>query len=984
MTHPHPLADPRPAPGALPATATMRTDAMVLPLDGQWRFRWSPTVAAAPTGIESPDFDDSDWGTIAVPSSFTMPVHDATVGGPHGAPAYTNVKYPFPLDPPYPPDENPLGDHRLRFALETVPERAHLRFEGVEGAGDVWLNGTFVGSTRGSRLPTVFDVSGVLAAANVLVVRVHTFSAASYLEDQDEWWNPGIIRSITLRERPELAIDDVHVVAGWGPSGASVRVDVSAASVASIELVELGLAVTPGVEIAVADAQPWSAESPQLYTLRVSSGPAEAGGETVETRIGFRSIAIVDGVFTVNGAPVQMRGVNRHEHHPDFGRAVPYETLVRDLHLMKQHNVNAIRTSHYPPHPDLLDLADELGFWVIDECDLETHGFGDVGWRNNPTDGVEWEAALRDRAARMVERDKNHPSIIMWSLGNEAGVGRNLAAMADEMRGRDATRPLHYEGDQASVDVDVWSRMYASHADVELIGQGLEPPLGDDPWVKLGPDDDPVALHERRKGMPFVLCEYVHAMGTGPGGMSEYQELFDRYPRIMGGFVWEWLEHGIHRTLPDGRTGTFYGGDFGEPVHDGNFVIDGLIAADRTPRAQLADLAAVFSPVVLDLDAEAGVLRVRSRLDHTDTSRYAFYVHVESTVVSPAAGWMVLEPVPPRETREFVLTDDLLELVRTPGVVVTVEASESEDTAWAPRGWVVARAQVVTTGAADVRPVELPAASILSLSDLVIDDATGAVRAFGSQAVEDWRLELWRAPIDNDRGAGWDTGGAPSDAERWKSLGLDRLRSRLVSLERTPGRVEVVTRIGAAALDWSLTATWVFTAESGALRLAVDLQPHVPEGVDLQWARVGVSFALPGLVDEVQWFGRGPGPAYPDTGQAAHVGWFTRSLDGMLERTVRPQESGARADVRWARLGLSDSALEVSAPDGVALTVRPWSTETLAATTHDHLLVRDARTHIVLDLAQHGTGTAACGPGVLPQYRLHAQPLRGVLEFRVS
>ncbi|MBA4248645.1 MAG: hypothetical protein C0444_10185 [Microbacterium sp.] len=997
MSHPHPLADPRPAPGALPAAATMRTDAMVLPLDGQWRFRWSPAVAAAPTGIESPDFDDSDWGTIAVPSSFTMPVHDATVGGPHGAPAYTNVKYPFPLDPPYPPDENPLGDHRLRFALDAVPARAHLRFEGVEGAGDVWLNGTFVGSTRGSRLPSVFDVSGLLAASNVLVVRVHTFSAASYLEDQDEWWNPGIIRSVTLRERPELAIDDVHVVAGWGPSGASLRVDVSAASVASIELVELGLAVTPGVEMAVADAQPWSAESPQLYTLRVSSGPAEAGGETVETRIGFRSIAIVDGVFTVNGAPVQMRGVNRHEHHPDFGRAVPYETLVRDLHLMKQHNVNAIRTSHYPPHPDLLDLADELGFWVIDECDLETHGFGDVGWRNNPTDGVEWEAALRDRAARMVERDKNHPSIIMWSLGNEAGVGRNLAAMADEMRGRDATRPLHYEGDQASVDVDVWSRMYASHADVELIGQGLEPPLGDDPWVKLGPDDDALALHERRRGMPFVLCEYVHAMGTGPGGMSEYQELFDRYPRIMGGFVWEWLEHGIHRPLDGGGVGTFYGGDFGEPLHDGNFVIDGLIAADRTPRAQLADLAAVFSPVVLDLDAEAGVLRVRSRLDHTDTSRYALSWRVASAASSVdadgldpdaaaagRAGVIAHAPVPPRGTAEIALPDALLEHVRTPGVVVTVEASEYEDTAWAPRGWVVARAQVVTTGAADVRPAELPAASILSLSDLVIDDATGAVTAFGAQAVEDWRLELWRAPIDNDRGAGWDTGGAPSDGDRWKALGLDRLRSRLVSLARTPERVEVVTHIGAAALDWSLTATWVFTAESGALRLAVDLQPHVPEGVDLQWARAGVSFALPGLVDEVQWFGRGPGPAYPDTGQAAHVGWFTRSLDGMLERTVRPQESGARADVRWARLAGSSSALEVSAPDGVALTVRPWSTETLAATTHDHLLVRDARTHIVLDLAQHGTGTAACGPGVLPQYRLHAQPLHGVLEFRVS
>lgn len=1005
MTHPHPLADPRPAPGALPATATMRTDAMVLPLDGQWRFRWSPTVAAAPTGIESLDFDDSDWGTIAVPSSFTMPVHDATVGGPHGAPAYTNVKYPFPLDPPFPPDENPLGDHRLRFALDAVPARAHLRFEGVEGAGDVWLNGTFVGSTRGSRLPTVFDVSGLLAAANVLVVRVHTFSAASYLEDQDEWWNPGIIRSVTLRERPELAIDDVHVVAGWGPSGASLRVDVSAASVASIELVELGLTVTPGVEIAVADAQPWSAESPQLYTLRVSSGPAEAGGETVETRIGFRSIAIVDGVFTVNGAPVQMRGVNRHEHHPDFGRAVPYETLVRDLHLMKQHNVNAIRTSHYPPHPDLLDLADELGFWVIDECDLETHGFGDVGWRNNPTDGVEWEAALRDRAARMVERDKNHPSIIMWSLGNEAGVGRNLAAMADEMRGRDATRPLHYEGDQASVDVDVWSRMYASHADVELIGQGLEPPLGDDPWVKLGPDDDAEALHERRKGMPFVLCEYVHAMGTGPGGMSEYQELFDRYPRIMGGFVWEWLEHGIHRALPGGGTGTFYGGDFGEPLHDGNFVIDGLIAADRTPRAQLADLAAVFSPVVLTVDAESDTLHLRSRLDHTSTARYALQWRVDSAAGRVASGAIDHEPIGPRSAAVVALPTALLDALHGGGVA-TIELTERAATAWASAGHVVARTQVFVLTCDAIRPPDLPATATLTLDDLHLDEHTGAVVALGALPVDDWRLELWRAPIDNDRGAGWDTGGAPSDAARWSALGLDRLRSRLVSLTRTSDRVEVVTRIGAAALDWHLDATWVFTAEAGALRLALDLQPVVPEGVDLRWARAGVSFALPGFVDEVRWFGRGPGPAYPDTGQATRLGWFEGDLEGLLERTVRPQESGARAGVQWARVTVAGgpvSALEVATGSdlvsfdsatgvvteldtgtGVALTVRPWSTETLAATTHDHLLVPDARTHIVLDLAQHGAGTAACGPGVLPQYQLHARPLRGVLEFRVS
>ena len=992
---PHPLDDVAPAPGSLPPTATVRTDARVLSLDGLWRFRWSPSAAVARVGVERPDFDDSEWGTIAVPSSFTMPAHDATVGGPHGAPAYTNVRYPFPVDPPHPPDANPIGDHRLRFSLETVPERAHLRFEGLEGAGDVWLNGTLLGSTRASRLPTVFEVGDLLSVDNVLVVRVHTFSAASYVEDQDEWWNPGIIRSVTLRERPELAIDDVHVIAGWGPNGAILRVDVRAASESiTIEVVELGLSVAPSVEVIVPDAQPWSAESPQLYTLRVSSGPV--GGETVTTRIGFRSIAIVDGEFTVNGAAVNLRGVNRHEHHPDFGRAVPRETLELDLHLMKRHNVNAIRTAHYPPHPDLLDLADELGFWVIDECDLETHGFGDVGWRGNPTDDPAWEPALRDRAARMVERDKNHPSIIMWSLGNEAGTGRNLAAMAAEMRGRDVTRPLHYEGDQECRDVDVWSRMYASHAEVAQIAWHEEPALDD------------AELDARRRAMPFVLCEYVHAMGTGPGGMTEYQQLFDGHPRLMGGFVWEWLEHGIHRALPDGGVGTFYGGDFGEPVHDGNFVIDGLIAADRTPRAQLADLGAVFAPITMAVDADAGILRVHSRLDHTDTSRYQLSWRVASAassvdsdgldadgVTQGRAGVFAHRPVAPRGVAEIPLPPPLIEHVRTPGVVVTIEASELDTAlmgarsdasaaAWASAGWVVARTQVVTVEPADVRPTTLPAASILTLDDLHLDEATGAVTALGEQPVEQWRLELWRAPTDNDRGMGWDTGGAASDADHWAWFGLDRLVSRLVSLHRSADAVEVVTHVGAAATDIAVTLTCRWTADDAGLQLDIAIEPHTHEAPRVEWARAGISFALPGLADRVLWFGRGPGPAYPDTGQAAHVGWFARDLDWMLERTVRPQESGARAGVHWARLESAAGAVEVASPDPLALTVRPWSTETLAATTHDHLLRGDGRTHVVLDLAQHGVGTGACGPGVLPQYRLSARELRASIRFTTT
>ncbi len=956
--------------------ATFATDARVIDLSGMWRFHWWPTTASAPAGVEDPTFDDAAWGTIAVPSSFVMPVHDATVVGPHGAPAYTNVRYPFPIDPPHPPDANPVGDHRLRFTLTDPPARARLRFDGVEGAADVWLNGVLLGSTRGSRLPTDFEVGDLLLAApaeNVLVVRVHQFSAASYLEDQDCWWLPGIIRAVTLRERPDGGIEDVHVVAAWTDGAATLRVEVETGSTElRVEVVDLGCTVAPGETVAVPAASPWSAESPTLYTLRVTT-PAE----NIEIAIGFRSVAIVDGVFTVNGAPVQLRGVNRHEHHPEFGRHVPPAVVESELALMKRSNINAIRTSHYPPDPVLLDLADRLGLWVIDECDVETHGFGEVGWQDNPTDDARWEAAMRDRAARMVERDRNHPSIVLWSLGNEAGVGRNLAAMADEIRARDTTRLLHYEGDQSSADVDVWSRMYANHAEVAAIGRGEEPPL-----------DDPT-LDARRRAMPFVLCEYAHAMGTGPGGLTEYQRLFDAHPRLMGGFIWEWLEHGI-QVDREGPPVTLYGGDFGEPLHDGNFVIDGLVAADRTPRAQLADLAVVFAPLVLEVDG--AVLRVRSRLDHVDSSAYRLRWRVDSPAGTVDSGHLDMSLVPPRGTTEVSLPPVIVAHLGRPAHVVTIEAAHAHDRGWAAAGDVVAWAQAEPIGpilpTVAFRPPTVDTPLAIGLDGLTLDPGTGAVLRLGDLSIDDWRLELWRAPTDNDRGRAWDAPGEPSHAERWASMGLDRLVSRLVSIDRDADRTTVVTRVSAAGVDAAVECTWLWTADPGGLRLALEVVPddRWPAGWATHWARVGVSFALQGTMTTVDWFGRGPGPAYPDTGQAARLGWFSSSVDGFQERTVRPQESGARAGVRWARLTTADgaAALEIAADPAVALTVRPWSTEQLAAVEHDHLLHGDGRTHVVLDVAQSGVGTAACGPGPLPDVRLRARPVRGSLLFSVT
>lgn len=991
---PHPLDDPAPAPGALPAAATVSTDAATIELPDRWRFRWSPSAAAADGAgdpFHTPAFDDAGWSLIAVPSSFVMPAHDATVAGRRGAPAYTNKWYPFPVDPPHAPDENPVGDHRVRFAVPEPFACAELRFDGVEGAADVWLNGTFLGSTRGSRLPTGFDVSGLVSDDNLLAVRVHQYSAASYLEDQDEWWLPGIIRAVTLRERPRAAIDDVRVTADWTPeAGATLRVDVATrAAEVSAELVELGVPVPIGATFPVREARAWSAEEPTLYTLRVRTAD-----ETVETLIGFRTIAIVEGVFTVNGAPVQLRGVNRHEHHPLWGRHVPRSVVEDELVLMKRSNVNAIRTSHYPPSPLLLDLADRLGFWVIDECDFETHGFGEIGWRSNPTDDPRWEPALRDRAARMVERDKNHPSVIMWSLGNEAGEGCNLAAMADEMRRRDASRPLHYEGDQSSADVDVWSRMYAHPDEVAEIGAGTEPALA-----------DPV-LDARRRAMPFVLCEYAHAMGTGPGGLTEYQELFDAHPRLMGGFIWEWLEHGIHVQTTAGVV-TRYGGDFGEPLHDGNDVIDGLVAADRTPRAQLADLAAVFSPVVLrvDLDAAGGVgeLHVCSRLDHTDTSAYALRWSVETHEGRRAQGAFGMPIIGPRARATVALPEDAVDAAREQGAVLTVEVVSSADTSWAPAGWVVARTSAHGLDAVPLAALRRPARTRpLSLADLDIDPVSGAVRAIGAVTLEDWRLELARVPTDNDRHSGWDEPDELSYAQRWSALGLHDLRSRLVRLERSADRIVIETVVGGPAVDARVACTWIWTADDGALDLDLRIEPQGawPDWSS-HWARAGVAFALAGAERTIDWCGLGPGPAYPDTGQAARPGWHRATVDGLQERTVRPQEAGARGGIRWARVGSASTAESVREPahepgleiaprngtgavDSPALTVRPWSAAALMATAHDDGLRSDGRAHVTIDLVRAGVGTARCGPGVLPAYRLPAQTVTGGIRFALS
>ncbi|WP_105969140.1 glycoside hydrolase family 2 TIM barrel-domain containing protein [Streptomyces geranii] len=918
--------------------AAFASDSPRLVLDGDWRFLLSPSSDRAPEGIERADFDDSEWAELPVPAHWQL--HG------HGAPIYTNIRYPFPLDPPHVPDENPTGDYRRTFDLseEWNGPGAVLRFDGVDSAFTAWLNGRRLGRSTGSRLPTEFDVTGIARPGqNLLAVRVHQWSPGSYLEDQDMWWLSGIFRSVTLLARPAGALDDFFVHADHDHLTGRGTLSVDTDTPARLTVEELGLRDVPAEgPYDIEAVEPWTAEVPRLY-----AGELRAGGETIPLRIGFRTVSVEDGVFRVNGRPVLLRGVNRHEFHPDSGRVLDEATMREDIVLMKRHNINAVRTSHYPPDSRFLDLCDELGLWVMLECDLETHGFSLVGdWRGNPSDDPRWREAYLDRMARTVERDKNHPAVVMWSLGNEAGDGQNLRAMAEWAERRDPDRPLHYEQDWGGGYSDVYSRMYTSHEELDAIGRRAEEPL-----------PDPVA-DARRRAQPAVVVEYAHAMGNGPGGLAEYQRLFERYERCMGGFVWEWIDHGLRQG------GHFaYGGDFGEELHDGNFVCDGLVFPDRTPSPSLGEYKKVVEPVRITMAPDG--IGIANHHDFRDLSHLTLAWSLEHDGERTAAGTLPLPPVPaggPPVRLPYPVED-------TTGVL-TVSAVLAEDEPWAPAGHEVAWAQRIPA------PVPVRRPTRVSRPDPGLFDArTGRLTRIGQLPVLGPRLDLWRAPVDNDR-----LGHDPV-ADTWRSVGLDRLRHRLLGIDTEGDATVVRTRVAPAATDLGMYATYRWEDTEDGLRLTAGIEPD-GDWRDLPLPRIGLRMALPAWIDAVTWYGLGPEEAYPDSRLAARLARHHRTVDALQTPYVFPQENGSRADVRWARLTGPHGGLLVTGAPAYHLTARRWTSEDLDTARHTDELRPGTAVHVNLDLAQHGLGSAACGPRVRPEHRLTARQATLAVTFR--
>ena len=992
-------------------------------LNGTWKFYFSPTVAEVPENFYDAQFSVAAWDDLAVPSSWQL--HG------YGRPHYTNVQYPFPVDPPHVPTENPTGCYRREFWIsdEWAGRKLVLRFDGVDSAFYVWINGQRAGFGKGSRLPSEFDITDyVKPGQNTIAVQVMQWSDGSYMEDQDMWWLSGIFRDVSLIAMPAVSVQDVMIRTELDRKykDALLRVTTKINGVAqghrvSVQLFDAdGQKVTKAMSkavngqdatiefaIPVEKPQKWTAETPYLFTTLVTLKDAEgAVVEVIPQKTGFRVIEIgADGVFRVNGKAIKIKGVNRHEHHPDFGRAVPMEAMLRDIELMKTHNVNAIRTSHYPSDPRFFDLCDQHGFWVIDECDLETHGFGqattgtsDRDWTRNPMGDPAWKEAAVDRMRRMVERDKNHACVIMWSLGNEAGFGANHEAMANWAKGYDPTRPIHYEGDRGLVSASVLSQMYTDPVQIRNIAEAKEPiPMWG--WGK----DAKIAPEVYGK-VPFILCEYAHAMGNGPGGLKDYWDVLYAYPRLMGGCIWEWIDHGIRTKTADGKEYYAYGGDFGDEPNDGNFITDGLVFPDRTPSPGLTEYKKVIQPVSIEaVDAAAGKFRLTNRYDYLSIDHLACTWQILEDGIAIAGGSAEVAA----EARETVpLKLPIADAVTPrPGSQyhLTIAFTQKEATAWAPAGFEVAWDQFPLA----LKTPAAPKLAIKSMPRLALEESATRTSICGGNfslefdkvrgVIASWqadgiplltaglKLNFWRATTDNDR-LGWGDNG--QFASKWRQMGLHWLQHRVDAVEVAAigdAAIRITAKVHIAPPVWEhrwFDCRYVYSIYgNGDVALEAHVMPVGPMPKSL--ARLGLTMALPAELDRVTWFGKGPGEQYPDTQMAGKIGIWNKSVDELYTPYVMPQENGNRMDVRWVSCtnGRGAGLLAMGQPT-VNFSAHWYTAAQMEKAKHQHELEKNQFVTLNLDYAQCGVGTASCGPGTFDHYQLKPQETRFAVLLR--
>lgn len=1022
-----------------------RQSPWVVSLDGTWDFRFFSRPQRVTAAVLDADAGGT-WKKIKVPGNWTLQGWDK--------PHYTNVQMPFENVPPYVPTENPTGVYRKRFSLpaDWHGRRVVIQIGGAESCLCLYLNGCFVGLSKDSRLSAAFDLtSRLVPGENTVTIVCIRYSDGSYVEDQDQWWMAGLHRSVLLYSTNKAFIDDIQVQAGldksnqnglmvvatrlrflnepqssytvtcrlYDPSGKAVHPKTPWANIVdpSYRTQQYECRLTRRVK----RPKVWSAECPARYTLVVSL--SDHKGRTCEVtsvRIGFRTVEVRDRALLVNGKPVLIKGVNRHDFDPDTGKTISRERMLQDIRLLKQFNFNAVRTSHYPNDPEWLDLCDAYGIYVFNEANIEAHANYATLCRD-----PRWSDAWLDRGSRMVLRDKNHPSVIAWSLGNESGYGPNHDRLADWIRQYDPTRPLHYEGAL---------KRYWTQAVDDYLAPGVHrandmvnpmyPPVSR--LVEWARDS-----HDRR---PFIMCEYAHAMGNSCGGLSDYWKAIQSGRGLQGGFIWDWVEQGLRarwtrKKWRDGPTDRrlavpaprsdggalrddefwAYGGDFGDSPNDANFCCNGMVWPDRTPKPQLFEFKKLAQPItVKPVDLAKGLLEIRNTDWFRDSGWLTGRWHIDVSGKTVAQGTMSQLRIAPRQASLVSIDYTSCSLDSGQEAYLTLAFQTRTKQPWAPKGHLVASEQMKLPwksakrcpATKSMRKMAVDASHRNRLHiqcgkdkrQVVFDLSRGALVAYQIDGtplvIEGPRFNIWRGPLDNDgvkaNPEHWRTDRMPLG--RWMRAGFDRLDLRDVLSNWRRNRdsvdIEIAQRYLCRRRDHGFTHQQKTRVHADG-RLTITNHFMMDAGVS-DPPRIGLRMTLPGALEHLAWYGRGPFENYPDRRSAAHIGLYKGTVSEQYVPYIVPQENGHKTDVRWLTLrSKGGSGLQIGAAKPFGFSAHHFTPEDLTAASHPDRLARRPEITLLLDAAHRGLGGASCGPDTLETYRIRRPLWRLDLTFQM-
>ena len=991
-----------------------------LSLNGKWKFNWVKQPNLRPVDFYKNDYDVRAWDEIDVPSCWEMKGY--------GTPIYTNVTYPYERNPPKiignpPPnytankEPDPVGSYRREFSLpeDWAGKEIIIHFDGVMSAFYLWVNGQKVGYSEGSMTPAEFDVTRYLkAGVNNVSAEVYRWSDGSYLEDQDFWRLSGIYRDVFLYAVPKIHLWDYSLKTTFNDdlTKANLNIDLkfrndggSGSNICDVYLSKYGqipdvknplvsipvkqvsakngLSISKSVEI----DKPllWSAEIPNLYqvTFILKDGTGKTN-EVISTPFGFRKIEIRDQQLWVNGKNILIKGVNRHEHDPFNGRYVSLDVMKRDVELFKQFNINTVRTSHYPNHPDFYKLCDIYGVYVIDEANVESHGmgYGDASLAKNPL----WQKAHIDRVVRMVERDKNHPSVIIWSMGNEAGGGINFAASRDAIKELDAERPVHYERNNEVADIE--STMYPALDRLEQAGK----------------KDDP---------RPFLMCEYAHAMGNAVGNLKEYWEVINSYKRLIGGCIWDWVDQGLAKPVP-GKEGEYffaYGGDFGDQPNDGNFCINGLTTPDRQITPKMHEVKKIYQNIqIMPADLSAGKIKVTNDNYFINLGQYDLSWNLEQDGTIIQAGSLSSPEIAPGSSQEISIPVSRIDPVPGAEYFINVMFTLKKDELWAKRGHIVASEQmkfpVEVAQAKETSLDEMPALNMTEEGDNVMVSGKEFSMNFSKTAGTITSLEYFNTKIfDSDaiirRGFGRGGFGGGQQAPQ---ITYARIGGPMVNLYRAPvdndarSRGRTTGSIELWNLKGEVTAFNVQKLNDKSVEVKIDMKSTEPSGysvttnttytvygngrIDIattflpdeaNWPlpKLGFIFSLKDGFENVEYYGAGPFENYVDRKTAAFIGRYKTTADEMFVPYVRTQDCGNRTDVRWFTITNHNGyGLMVTAPNLMNFSALHYSPIDLNNADHPYELTRRNETVLTVDLAGCGLGNGSCGPPPLDRYLL--------------